>query len=153
MDFSLTPDQESFLQTIRTFARERVAPAAARIDETAEYPRELVAEASRLGLAGVTIPKEAGGAGRDYVTYALAMEAISQASATLAVILSVNNSLVAEPLREHGSPLQRDRWLARLARGEAIGAFALSEANAGSDAANQETTARKEGDSYLISGT
>jgi alkylation response protein AidB-like acyl-CoA dehydrogenase len=107
MDFSISPEQEAFLGDVRAFARDRVAPAAARIDETEEYPRELVAEAAALGLMGVTIPKDAGGAGRDYVTYALAMEAVSQASATLAVILSVNNSLVAEPIMEHGSPGRR----------------------------------------------
>lgn len=126
---------------------------AARIDETGEYPRALVAEAAALGLAGVTIAKESGGAGRDYVTYALAMEAVSQASATLAVILSVNNSLVAEPIEESGSAAQRSEWLSRLASGQSIGAFALSEANAGSDAANQQTTARADGSNYVISGT
>jgi butyryl-CoA dehydrogenase len=153
MDFALSAEQEAFVATARAFARDRVAPAAAAIDESGEYPRALVAEAAALGLMGVTIPKTAGGAGRDYVTYALSMEAISQASATLAVILSVNNSLVAEPILEYGSPAQRERWLRPLASGEVIGAFALSEANAGSDAANQEATARLDGDGYLISGT
>jgi butyryl-CoA dehydrogenase len=153
MDFALSAEQDAFVATVRAFARDRVAPAAAAIDESGEYPRALVAEAAALGLMGLTIPKDAGGAGLDYVTYALAMEAISQASATLAVILSVNNSLVAEPILEHGSPAQREQWLRRLASGEAIGAFALSEANAGSDAANQEATARADGDGYLISGS
>ena len=153
MDFALSAEQDAFLAVVRAFARNRVAPAAAAIDESGEYPRALVAEAAALGLMGVTIPKAAGGAGRDYVTYALSMEAISQASATLAVILSVNNSLVAEPILEHGSPAQRERWLRPLASGDVVGAFALSEANAGSDAANQEATARPDGDGYLISGT
>jgi butyryl-CoA dehydrogenase len=153
VDFSLSAEQDAFLAVVRAFARDRVAPAAGAIDESGEYPRALVAEAAALGLMGVTIPKAAGGAGRDYVTYALSMEAISQASATLAVILSVNNSLVAEPILEHGSPAQRERWLRPLASGDVIGAFALSEANAGSDAANQEATARPDGDGYLISGT
>lgn len=153
MDFSLSPEQDAFVAAVRAFARDRVAPAAAAIDESGEYPRALVAEAAALGLMGVTIPKDAGGAGRDYVSYALAMEAVSQASATLAVILSVNNSLVAEPILERGSPAQRERWLRPLATGEVIGAFALSEANAGSDAANQEATARPDGDGYLVSGT
>jgi butyryl-CoA dehydrogenase len=153
MDFSLSPEQDAFVAGVRAFARDRVAPAAAAIDESGEYPRGLVAEAAALGLMGVTIPKDAGGAGRDYVSYALAMEAISQASATLAVILSVNNSLVAEPILEHGSPAQRAQWLRPIASGDVIGAFALSEVNAGSDAANQEATARADGDGYLISGT
>ncbi len=153
MDFALSAEQESFVAAVRAFARDRVAPAAAGIDESGDYPRALVSEAAALGLAGVTIPKTAGGGGRDYVSYAHAMEAISQASATLAVILSVNNSLVAEPILEHGSPGQRERWLKPLASGEVIGAFALSEANAGSDAANQQATAREDGDGYVISGT
>jgi len=153
MDFALSAEQDAFLADVRAFARDRVAPAAASIDESGEYPRALVAEAAALGLMGVTIPTTAGGAGRDYVSYALAMEAISQASATVAVILSVNNSLVAEPILEHGSAAQRERWLQPLASGEVIGAFALSEVNAGSDAGNQEATARPEGDGYLISGT
>ena len=100
MDFSLTAAQEAYLDGVRVFVRDRVAPAAARIDETGVYPRQLVDEASRLSLTGVTIPAAFGGGGQDYVTYAMAMEAISFGSATLAVILSVNNSLVAEPLRE-----------------------------------------------------
>lgn len=153
MDFALSKEQETFLESVRAFARERVAPAAARIDETGEYPRTLVAEAAALGLMGAAIPREAGGAGRDYVTYALAIEAISQASATLAVILTVNNSLVAEPILEHGTPEQRERWLRPLAEGRSIGAFALSEANAGSDAANQQGTARLEGGTWVINAT
>ena len=153
MDFSLTSDQEQYLEAVRAFARDRVAPAAARIDETAEYPRGLVAEAAALGLMGVTIPQAAGGAGRDYLTYAMAMEAVSQASATLAVILTVNNSLVAEPLAEFGTEPQRERWLAALASGRAIGSFALSEANAGSDAANQQTVARLDERGWVITGT
>ncbi len=153
MDFSLSPDQEAYLARVRAFAGDRVAPAAAKIDETAEYPRALVAEAAALGLLGVTIPQPAGGAGRDYLTYAMAIEAVAQASATLAVILTVNNSLVAEPLAGFGSEAQRERWLAPLASGRAIGAFALSEANAGSDAANQQTVARLDELGWVINGT
>ena len=153
MDFSLSADQEAFVARARTFARERVQPAAAHIDEAGEYPRALVAEAAALGLMGVNIPASFGGAGRDYVSYALAMEAVSQASATLAVILSVNNSLVAEPLLEHGTDAQRTEWLGPLASGKRIGAFALSEADAGSDAANQKATAREEAGHYVINGT
>jgi butyryl-CoA dehydrogenase len=153
MDFSLNSDQEAFVARARTFARERVQPAAAHIDEAGEYPRALVAEAAALGLMGVNIPVAFGGAGRDYVTYALAMEAVSHASATLAVILSVNNSLVVEPILEHGTDEQRAAWLGPLASGKRIGAFALSEADAGSDAANQSATAREAGGEYVINGT
>ena len=99
MDFSISTAQEAFLEAVRAFVRDRVSPEAARIDETATFPRGLVDEAARLSLTGVTIPKELGGGGHDTVAYAMAMEAVSFGSATLAVILSVNNSLVAEPIR------------------------------------------------------
>jgi alkylation response protein AidB-like acyl-CoA dehydrogenase len=153
MDFSLTPDQQSFLASVRDFAQSRVAPAAAAIDASGEFPRALVAEAAALGLMGMTVAREYGGAGRDYVSYALAMEAVAQASATLSVILTVNNSLVAEVIEAAGTPAQHERWLRPLASGRSIGAFALSEASAGSDAANQKATARAAGNDWLISGT
>ena len=152
MEFALSPEQESFVAEVRAFARDRVAPRAAAIDAGGAFPRELVREAGRLGLMGMTIPPDRGGAGRDYVSYALAVEAVAFASATLAVILTVNNSLVAEPLLEFGSAAQQDQWLARLASGDAIGAFALSEEQAGSDAANQKTQARRDGDGYVLTG-
>ena len=141
MHFNLSPDQASFQQAARRFARERVAPAAAAIDERDEFPMELVKEAGALGFMGATIPKEWGGAGADYVGYALALEEIARASATLAVILVVSNSLVVEPLLRFGSEAQKTRWLRALARGERLGSFALSEEDAGTDAANQQTEA------------
>jgi butyryl-CoA dehydrogenase len=153
VDFALTPEQESFLAQVREFARTVVTPVAAEIDETAAFPREIVSAAARLGLLGVTIPTELGGAGRDYVSYALAVEAVGFASATVAVILTVNNSLVVEPLREWGTDVQKELWLARLASGRAIGSFALSEAQAGSDAANQQTIARFDERGYVLKGT
>jgi len=152
MDFSLSPEQDAFLDAVRAFAEVEVAPRAAEIDRTGEYPRDLVAAAAAQGLAGVAIPAEWGGAGRDAVTYALAIEVLAQSSATLAVILGVNNSLVAEPILEFGTDLQKDMWLARLASGRSIGAFALSEAQAGSDAANQQTVAQFDGEGYVIRG-
>src|SRR4029079_9742866 len=130
-----------------------VAPQAARIDETGEFPAALIAESAALGLMGVAIPRESGGAGLDYVAYAMAVEAVAKASATLAVILTVNNSLVVEPLVELGTDEQRKRWVSPLASGKAVGAFALSEANAGSDAANQQTVATPRGDGFVLNGT
>lgn len=153
MTFSFTPEQHAFLDTIRRFAAERVAPRAADLDQTGVYPRDLVREAAALGLAGVTIPAAFGGAARDYVSYAAAIEAVSSASATLAVILTVNNSLVAEPILEFGTDNQKAAWVRRLATGESIGAFALSEEGAGSDAANQQTSARLDDRGYVINGT
>jgi butyryl-CoA dehydrogenase len=108
--------------------------------------------AASQGLLGVTIPKAWGGAGLDYLSYALAMEAIARASATVAVALSVTNSLVAEVIAHAGRDQQRERWLRPLASGEAIGAFALSEPDAGTDAANQKTTATRSGAGYRVRG-
>lgn len=152
MDFSTDAAHEAFLADVQRFARDVVAPRAAAIDASGAFPRDLVAQAAGLGLTGVTLPKAVGGGGRPYATYAAALERVSAASATLAVILSVTNSLVAEPLAEFGTSEQKDLWLGRLARGEAIGAFALSEAQAGSDAGNQHTSARLDDRGYVISG-
>ncbi len=152
MDFALTAEQQAYIDRVATFARERVAPRAAEIDSSDAYPRDLVSEAAALGLTGVTIPAEHGGAGRDALTYALAIEQVARASAAVAVSLTVNNSLVAEPLLEFGTDGQRSAWLKRLATGASLGAFALSEEQAGSDAANQQTSARLDGDGYVING-
>jgi butyryl-CoA dehydrogenase len=152
MDLDLTGDQRSFLKTVDEFAASRVAPAAAGIDETGTFPRDLVREAAGLGLLGLTIPKEWGGGGRDYVTYALAIEAIARASATLAVIIVVNVSLVAEAILEFGTADQKDAWLRRLATGEMLGAFALSEEHAGTDAGNQQTVAKVDDQGYRLDG-
>ena len=152
MILELTEDQAAFQREIAAFAAERLAPAAAGIDEDGRFPVTLVKEMAARGLLGVTIPQAAGGAGRDYVSYALALEAVAQASAVLSVIASVNNSLVAEPIGEFGSPEQKEMWLRRLATGEAIGAFALSEEQAGSDAANQQTAARLDDRGYVLNG-
>jgi butyryl-CoA dehydrogenase len=152
MNLSLTDDQESFQARIAQFARERVAPQAAAIDEQGTFPRDLVRDAAALGLMGVTISTEAGGLGRDYISYALALEELARASAVVAVIAAVNNSLVAEPLARYGSESQKQTWLSRLSRGESLGAFALSEEHAGSDAANQQTTAPLDDRGYVING-
>jgi len=152
MNFEFTPEQKAFQQTAEQFAREAVEPWAATIDRTGEFPGDVMAAAAKLGLCGVTIASAHGGAGRDYLSYTLAIEAIARASATVAVSLVVTNSLVAE-LIEHAASntLHRD-WLRRLATGDAIGAFALSEPDAGTDAANQRTTAVRDGGGYRIRG-
>jgi len=152
MFLELTPGQEAFKQQAERFAREIVAQRAAGIDKSGEFPSDVMHAAAREGLLGVTIPKAWGGAGRDYVSYALAIEAIARASATVAVSLSVTNSLVAEVIAHAGKDQQRERWLRKLASGEAIGAFALSEPDAGTDAANQQTKAVRSGAGYRITG-
>src|SRR5207237_9445761 len=145
MHFELTADQQSFQQSIERFAREIVAPRAAAIDKSGEFPADVIHAAAGHGLCGVTIPKEWGGLGLDYVSYALAIEAVARASATVAVSLSVTNSLVAEVIAHAGRSPHKERWLRPLAAGDAIGAFALSEPDAGTDAANQPTKAVQSG--------
>jgi butyryl-CoA dehydrogenase len=152
MILELTDDQKAFQSTAEKFAREIVAQRAAGIDKSGEFPSDVITAAAGYGLLGVTIPKAWGGAGRDYVSYALAIEAIAKASATVAVSLSVTNSLVAEVIAHAGRDQQRDRWLRPLATGAALGAFALSEPEAGTDAANQLTRAVRSGDGYRITG-
>lgn len=152
MQLELTSEQTRFRQAVRDFAATTVAPRAAEVDTSDSFPHDLVSAAAARGLAGMTVPADWGGAGRDYVGYALAIEAIAAASATLGAILVVNNSLVAEVVHRFGTPAQKDAWLARLASGRAIGAFALSEAQAGTDAARQETTATADGERYILRG-
>jgi butyryl-CoA dehydrogenase len=148
----LRDDQAAFQRQIAAFAADAVAPRAQAIDETNRFPRDLVKALAELGLLGVTIPREWGGAGRDYVSYALALEALAHASASVSVIASVNNSLVAEPLAHFGSDTQKETWLRPLASGAILGAFALSEEQAGSDAANQQTVARLDDRGYVLNG-
>ena len=152
MILELTPNQKTFQQQVEQFAREIVAQRAAGIDKSGEFPSDVMHAAAGHGLLGVTIPKAWGGAGRDYISYALAIEAIARASATVAVSLSVTNSLVAEVIAHAGRDSQREQWLRKLASGQVIGAFALSEPDAGTDAANQQTKAVKSGGGYRITG-
>src|SRR5918996_5335592 len=150
MQLELSDTQRGFQEEVSRFAAEHVVPRAREIDDSGQFPRDLVRRAATLGLMGMTIDQTFGGAGRDYVGYALAIEAVAQASAVVAVIAAVNNSLVAEPIARFGSEAQKEMWLRRLASGEAIGAFALSEEHAGSDAANQQTIARLDDYGYVI---
>ena len=152
MILELTADQDAFKQQAERFAREIVAQRAAGIDKSGEFPADVMHAAASEGLLGITSPKVWGGAGHDYVGYVLAIEAIAKASATVAVSLSVTNSLVAEVIAHAGRQEQRESWLRKLAGGEAIGSFALSEPEAGTDAANQQTKAVKTGSGYRVTG-
>lgn len=145
-------DQQACRDRVAAFAADRVAPRAAGIDEGGEFPRELVREAAASGLMGLTVSRAWGGQGCDYVEYAQAIEVLARASAVMAVIVAVNNSLVAEPLAQFGTEAQQEAWLRRLAEGSALGAFALSEEHAGSDAANQQTVARLDEHGYCLCG-
>jgi len=152
VDIDLNAEQLEFRESIERFARETVAPQAGRIDASGEFPLELLRAAASVGLVGVTVAPAWGGAGRDYVSYALAIETVARASATVAASLVVTNSLVADVIAHAGTDRQKDQWLRPLAAGEALGAFALSEPDAGTDAANQQTTAVGTAAGYRITG-
>jgi butyryl-CoA dehydrogenase len=152
MDFELTEEQSLLQTAVRDFAEEVVRPRAAAIDQSGEFPRDLFRKAGELGLAGVSVPPEYGGAGMDVVSYSIVIEEISRVCANMGVILSVNNSLVCDPIEKWGNEQQKKAFLGPLARGEKLGCFALTEPDAGSDAANQKTRAVREGDAYRITG-
>src|SRR5690349_19392286 len=152
MVLDLTDDQRRFHKDVAEFAAARIAPAAGQIDQDGVFPGAIVRELAAKGLLGITIPTAWGGGGRDYVSYALALEALARASAVVSVIAGVNTSLVAEPVAAFGSDAQKQAWLRRLATGTSIGAFALSEEQAGSDAANQRTSARLDDRGYVLNG-
>lgn len=140
-------------ETARKFAEEELAPSAAERDEKEEFPHEAVKKLAELGFMGMTAPEEYGGAGLDTISYVLAIEEISKVDASCGVIMSVNNSLVCFGINEWGTEEQKKKYLVPLATGKKLGAFALSEPEAGSDASNQRTTAVREGNSYILNGT
>ena len=152
MNLELSEEQRLLQQAVRDFAEEVVRPRAAVIDQTGEFPRDLFRQAGELGLAGVAVPAEHGGSGMDNVSYAIVIEEISRVCANIGVILSVNNSLVCDPIDEFGNAEQKKKFLVPLAKGEKLGCFALTEPDAGSDAGNQKTRAVREGDVYRITG-
>jgi len=153
MDFAFTEDQLAVQKIARDFATAEVLPKAAEIDREHRHPAELVARMAELGFMGIAIPDGHGGAGLDHVSYVLAMEEVSRACASTGVIMSVNNSLVCDPILRFGTAAQHAEWLTPLAAGKLLGCFALSEPEAGSDAAAQRTTATRDGDGWIVSGT
>jgi butyryl-CoA dehydrogenase len=153
MTFDLTDEQRMIRETAGSFAQKEVQPIAAEIDETGRYPDELVRQMAGLGFMGIAVPEEYGGAGMDNVCYAIAMEEISRACASTGVIMSVNNSLVCDPILKFGSEDIRKEYLVPLASGRKLGCFGLTEPGAGSDAGAQKTTAVRDGDTYLLNGT
>jgi butyryl-CoA dehydrogenase len=152
-DVELTEEQRLVQRTAREFAMNEVLPRAAEIDETARYPNELVRKLAELGFMGMYVPDVYGGAGLDVVSYVIAMEEVNRACASTGVIMSVANSLVCDPILQSGNDEQRRRLLPSLARGAQHGCFALSEPQSGSDAAGLRTTARRDGDGWIIDGT
>jgi butyryl-CoA dehydrogenase len=153
MDFDLTAEQRMIQEMAQSFAQKEVLPKAAELDETGRFPEELVRQMAGLGLMGVAVPEEYGGAGMDNICYAIAMEEIARACASTAVILSVNNSLACAPILSFGSEEQKRTYLVPLATGEHLGCFGLTEPEAGSDAGSQKTTAVRDGSHYVLNGT
>ena len=153
MNLYLTEEQRMIQQLTRKFASDKVRPLSEKIDATGDVPSSLIEEMAGLGLMGITTPAEYGGGGMDTVCYAIAMEEIARVCASTSTIVTVNNSLVCEPIFHYGTEEQKKKFLTRLAKGEMLGCFALTEAGAGSDVAAIKTSAVKEGDGYVLNGS
>ena len=152
MDFSLSKTEELFLQMIREFAEKEVKPLAAEVDEEERFPLETVEKMAKTGLMGIPVPVKYGGAGGTNLMYGMAVEELSRVCGTTGVVLSAHTSLCCAPIMENGTEEQKMKYLPRLASGEWIGAFGLTEPNAGTDAAMQQTTAVLDGDQYVLNG-
>jgi len=152
MDLSLTEEQKMLQQRVREFAKKELEPIALELDEKEEFPVELFKKAARLGLTGMTVPTKYGGSGLNKVGYVIAIEELAQACPSTGGIIAGHNSLACECLLHFASEEQKKRYLPPLAKGETAGALALTEANAGSDAAALETTAVRDGDDYILNG-
>jgi alkylation response protein AidB-like acyl-CoA dehydrogenase len=153
MEFTFTHEQEMMRRMVRDFARDRIAPAVREMDEEDKFPRAVIDEMARLGLMGIPIPEKWGGAGADFISYILALEEISRVSATVGVIVAVHTSVGTFPILRYGTEEQKKKYVTRLARGEYLGAFALTEPHAGSNAAAIRTRATRVGDKYILDGS
>jgi butyryl-CoA dehydrogenase len=153
MDFSLTKQQEMVRTTLRRFAETEVQPLAADVDAQERFPNETVEKMARTGILGIPYPKKYGGAGGDYVSYAIAVEELSRVCATTGVIVSAHISLGSAPIYYYGTEEQKQKYLVPMAKGEKLGAFGLTEPNAGTDSAAQQTVAIRDGDNYVLEGT
>ena len=153
MDLELTAEQELLQKSVREFAEAEVRPHAKELDETGHFPREIFRKAAELGLTGIALPENEGGAGFDHVAYSIVIEEISRCCASTGVILSVQNSLYCDPIHRFGTAEQKEKFLLPFARGEKIGCYALTEPQAGSNAAALQTKAARKGDNYIVNGT
>ncbi|TZE82807.1 acyl-CoA dehydrogenase [Calorimonas adulescens] len=153
MDFTFTKQQEMVRKVVSEFAKNEVAPGAAERDSTEEFPWDIVKKMADMGLMGIPYPEEYGGSGGDYISYIITVEEISKACAATGVILSAHTSLACYPLYQWGTEEQKSKYLVPLAQGKKLGAFALTEPNAGTDAASQQTTAVLDGDNYVLNGS
>src|SRR5262245_39343350 len=148
--FELTDDERMIRDTARELAEKEFAPKASKYDETCEFPQENVDKLAELGFMGMCVEERWGGAGLSGLAYAVAMEEISRACASTGVIMSVQNSLVCDPIQKFGNDAQKETYLRPLAQGQKIGAYCLTEPEAGSDAQNQRTSALRDGDHYVL---
>jgi butyryl-CoA dehydrogenase len=153
MNLELTDEQKLLQKTVREFAESEVKPLAKELDETGRFPRDTFKKAAELGLTGIAQPEAEGGAGFDHVAYSIVIEEISRCCASTGVILSVQNSLYCDPIHRFGNDEQKKKFLLPFARGEKIGCYALTEPQAGSNAAALQTKAVKKGDKYIVDGT
>lgn len=153
MDLTFTEEQEMMRKMVRDFAKDEIVPAVEQMEKEDRFPIEIIRKMGELGLMGIPIPEEYGGTGMDYTSYIIAINEISKASAGVGVILSVHTSVGTNPILKFGSEEQKKKYIPKLASGEYIGAFALTEPGAGSDAANIKTKARLEGDDYILNGS
>ncbi|ALX49863.1 acyl-CoA dehydrogenase [Lentibacillus amyloliquefaciens] len=152
MNFELTEEQEMLRKMVRDFAKNDVEPTAAERDEEERFDRGIFDQMAELGLTGIPWPEEYGGIGADYVSYCIAVEELSRVCASTGVTLSAHLSLASWPIFKYGNEEQKNTFLYRLATGEALGAYALSEPGSGSDAAGMKTVAKKDGDDYILNG-
>ena len=153
MNFNLTKEQQMVRNVMKEFTEKEVKPIAAEIDETERFPRETVEKMAKYNMLGIPFPVQYGGSGGDELAYAIAVEELSKACATTGVILSAHTSLGCWPIYKYGTEEQKQKYLVPLAKGEHLGAFGLTEPNAGTDAAGQQTTAILDGDYYILNGT
>ena len=153
MDFSLTKQETLFLQMIREFAQEEVKPLAAEVDEQERFPMENVEKMGKMGIMGIPVPVQYGGQGGTNQMYTMAVEELSRVCATTGVIVSAHTSLCIAPIMENGTEEQKQKYLPKLSSGEWIGAFGLTEPNAGTDAAMQQTMAVDAGDKWILNGS
>ena len=153
MDFHLSKEQEMIRKMYREFAETEVKPLAEELDEEERFPMETVEKMAKLGMMGIYFPKEYGGAGGDVLSYAMCVEELAKVCGTTAVIVSAHTSLCCAPIFEHGTEAQKQKYLPDLLSGKKIGAFGLTEPNAGTDASGQQTTAVLEGDHYVLNGS
>jgi butyryl-CoA dehydrogenase len=152
MDFELSEEQKMVQQMARDFAENEIKPKAPELDKTERHPAEIIQKMAELSLLGIAIPDTYGGGGADIVSYSVALEEISRGCASVGTIMSVNNSLVCDPLNKFGTEEQKEKYLTPLASGRKLGCFGLTEPEAGSDAASQKTMAVLQGDHWIITG-